>query len=319
MINKIVCFGIINLDVIVKPVTQWPAPGELIHADQTLLCPGGTALNTAVTISKIGQFPVDLIGSIGNDHAGEIIMEFLQENSVNSSGISVESSRTTGSCIVAITPSGERSFLYTAGVNDLIRPISELTNKVQGECYVHLGGVLDMALLSGSNLLHIVKDLKAKGCFVSMDLAWDWGFKGWTGLVDSLPFTDLLTMNAQESKALTRESDPVASARKIVDCGCQQVVIKLGAEGAYIHAPDHVGFVPGFQVDVLDTTGAGDAFSGALLTGIINNLNPYEATRFANAVGAYCVQQVGATESIPSYERILEFIKSHNNKDQESI
>jgi sugar/nucleoside kinase (ribokinase family) len=313
MINKIICIGIINLDVIVKPVTQWPALGELLHADQTLYIPGGTALNTAVSISKLGLFPVDLIGSIGNDYAGEKIKLFLHENSVNSSGISVENSKPTGSCIVAINPSGDRSFIYTPGANDIIQPVGELTDRVPKECYVHLGGVLDMALLSGSNLLQIVKELKSKACFVSMDLAWDWGCKGWVGLKNSLAFTDLLSMNAQESKALTGESNPILSAKRIVDSGCHQVVIKLGSEGAYVHAPDYTGFVPGFRVNVIDTTGAGDAFSGALLTGIIKGLDPYKAARFANVVGAFCVQLLGATEGIPSYEEAIDFIQSHNN------
>ncbi len=311
MINKIYCIGIINLDVIVKPVTQWPILGELIQADQTLFYPGGTALNTAVSISKLGQFPVDLIGSIGNDYAGEMIMKFLHGNSVKTTGISVEDSKSTGSCIVAITPSGDRSFIYTPGANDIIKPAGELTERVANESYVHLGGVLDMAQLSGRKLLQIVKELKAKGCFVSMDLAWDWGFRGWEKLKDSLPFTDLLSMNAQESKALTGESDPTASAKLIVDSGCRRVVIKLGAEGAYVHMPGYAGFVPGFQVNVIDTTGAGDAFSGALLTGIMKSLDPYDATRFANAVGAFCVQQLGATEGIPIYEKISGFIQSH--------
>lgn len=312
MKNQIYCFGIINLDVITYPVNTWPVSGGLVHADHVLFIPGGTALNTAVTIKKLTGKSVELLGYIGNDDAGTRIKAFLQSMEMSTAGLSVHPQKNTGTCIVTIDSAGERSFIYSSGANSEITSFTEFLPMIEDESVVHLGGGLDLPALSGLNLTLIVRDLKEKGCFVSMDLAWDWMNKGWKGLVSSLEFIDLLSMNEKEAAFLTGLHNVSDSASRIVQAGCPLVIIKLGSRGAFVHSQEYRGIVPGFSVPAVDSTGTGDAFCGALIYSLTNHWPVYESIRFANAVGALCIQQVGALAGIRSYQETLRFIQEQD-------
>ncbi len=312
MNNQIYCFGIINLDVITYPVNSWPVSGELVHADNVIFTPGGTALNTAGTIKILSGKPVELLGCVGNDDAGTRVKDFLQSLGLSTTGLVVHPKTNTGICIVTIDSSGERSFIYSSGTNSTISSFNEFLPKIENESFVHLGGGLDLPLLSGLSLFQIVRELKEKGCFVSMDLAWDWMNNGWGSLVSSLKFIDLLSMNEKEAAFLTGLHNVSDSASRIVQAGCPLVIIKLGSRGAFVHSQEYRGIVPGFSVPAVDSTGTGDAFCGALIYSLTNHWPVYESIRFANAVGALCIQQVGALAGIRSYQETLRFIQEQD-------
>jgi len=311
MQNTFYCFGIINLDILVHPVDEWPVSGELVQADHILFSPGGSALNTAVTIRKLGAQRVELLGCIGEDEEGIRIEKALSNLGIGTKGLTLQSARNTGTCIVSIQSSGERSFIYSSGANDAVGTIPEYLEQINNGSIVHLGGVLDMAILAGESLIRIVDELKEKNCYVSMDLAWDWRQHGWESIKSSLKQTDVVVMNDQEAFNLTGCKDVADTATKIFNEGCPFVVIKLGRKGAYVCTKDYRGVIPGFSVESIDTTGAGDAFSGALLVAISKNQTPAQAVRFANAVGACCVQKIGPCDGIKSYEETLRFIEEH--------
>ena len=318
--NTIYCFGIINLDILVYPLDGWPEPGGLVPVDHVVFTPGGTALNTALTIQKLGLNAVELLGCVGDDDAGNRIYDQLVKDKVGVGGLTRTAATNSGVCIVTIQSSGERSFLYSAGANDAANSFSAYLERISEGCMVHLGGVLDMAILGGEDLVQIVDALKEKACFISMDLAWDWRQRGWESLRASLRRTDVVSLNEQEAINLTGERDLITSAEKIFTEGCPFVIIKLGNRGAYVHRQDFQGIIPGFAVTAVDTTGAGDAFSGALLVALSNNEPPLQAVHFANAEGACCVQKIGPSDGVRSYSEVLKFIEaqeqSFNIEDQ---
>ncbi len=307
--KKIYCFGIINLDILVYPVNNWPDIGGLVQADHVIFVPGGTALNTALAINKIGINPVELLGCIGEDDSGKRILDYLSEQGLGVSGITRTSLADSGVCIVTIRSSSERSFIYSAGSNEKVDSFSYYLEQIEKGSTVHLGGVLDMAILAGDTLLEILKALKNKGCDISMDLAWDWRNYGWEALEKSFRFADLITLNEKEAINLTGMKDLKVSADKIYHAGCPLVIIKLGSNGAYLRNQDFEGVIPGFSVNAIDSTGAGDAFSGALLAALSRMESPLEAVIFANAAGACCVQKIGPIEGIRTYTETLKFIE----------
>ncbi len=299
------------MDVLVCPVSRWPDPGELINVNDIVYCPGGTALNTAVTVEKLGVKDIYLSGFVGEDQAGKEILDYLQKSGVNCSGILQEAQQKTGTCIVNVHLDGERSFFYSPGANNLILDTEILIDQIQEGSIVHFGGILDMPLLSGGNLLDLARNLKKKGCFISGDIAWDWRSDGWSAIKDCLPFMDMLMMNQQEAEILFKSTTLQQISQKIRLNGCNTVIVKLGKGGAYIRTEKIEKVVPGFTVPVLDTTGAGDAFAGGLLVAYSKGCSPEKMVRFANAVGACCVQSLGATTGIRSFEETIQFMQDH--------
>ena len=117
-------------------------------------------------------------------------------------------------------------------------------------------------------------------------------------LAPSLPHTDYTLMNEEEARMLTGRADPKAAARVLRDLGAKHIVIKLGPRGCWADGVT----IPGFEVDAVDTTGAGDCFSGGFVAALERGLSIEDAARFANAVGALAVQKVGATAGVLDWD-----------------
>jgi sugar/nucleoside kinase (ribokinase family) len=126
------------------------------------------------------------------------------------------------------------------------------------------------------------------------------------------PLLDCLFLNQQEAQMLTGSGDPAAAGRFFHDRGVPLVVVKLGADGCAVSTPGALSRVPGFPVNPVDTTGAGDCFCGGFLVALCRGLSVSDAARFGNAVAAHCVRQVGGTEGVVGFEETLEWMASHN-------
>jgi sugar/nucleoside kinase (ribokinase family) len=284
-------------------VEQWPDHAGLIWVDQINFTLGGVALNPAVTIAKLGQTPVGLIGYLGDDLASQLINQELYKLGIITTRLKIRPGQSSGICIVSVHPDGERSFIITAGANaNLLSETSDLDDIAPGD-YLHIGGAL--------NIVHLPQTLarvRQRQVIVSVDVSFDSTGRWWGRLAPFFPYIDIFMANASESEQLTGTTDPVLAAQKITAAGPPCVAIKLGSHGAYIFSPTWQGSVPPFRVTALDTTGAGDAFAGALLYGLTRGWPIEQAAILANAVGALCTTQIGATTGIPSYPEMVAFI-----------
>jgi sugar/nucleoside kinase (ribokinase family) len=118
----------------------------------------------------------------------------------------------------------------------------------------------------------------------------------------------LLFVNEEESRMLTGISDVLESAKVLNKAGARTIVVKLGAKGCMVLSNGEVFSAPAFEIDVLDTTGAGDCFAGGYLAAIQRGLSPKEAARVGNAVGALSVRRVGAVAGLLSWEETQEWM-----------
>ena len=132
--------------------------------------------------------------------------------------------------------------------------------------------------------------------------------------VSCLPHLDLLFMNQDEARMLSGSDDPEQAARRMQALGASDVVIKLGAEGCAVYTQHSADQFPGFKVDVVDTTGAGDCFAGGFLAGLSRGASYAEAARFANAVGALSVQKLGAINGICTVAETEEWLGTAINQ-----
>jgi ribokinase len=143
-----------------------------------------------------------------------------------------------------------------------------------------------------------------------LDAAWDSRGRWLEDLGPCLPHVDVLMVNEEEAAMLTGVQDFEAAAKALHQAGACMVIVKLGAEGCHI-LDNGQGFrVPGFEVEVLDTTGAGDCFAGAFLAATLRGYAPVKAARLANAVGALSVRRVGAVAGLLSWDETEEWMST---------
>jgi len=173
----------------------------------------------------------------------------------------------------------------------------------------HLASVFGLPRLR-PHTADLLRRARVAGLATSVDTQWDTRGRWMEDLALCLPFTDLLFMNEDEARMLSGSSDPARAAEIMRERGTQVVAVKLGGRGCAVYGPGLAVECPGFKVPVVDTTGAGDCFAGAFLAALLRDRSLEDAAKFANAVGALTIQQLGAVEGVRSFEETEEWMQS---------
>ncbi|WP_340685762.1 ribokinase [Amycolatopsis coloradensis] len=281
MTSQVLVIGSANADLVV-PVDRRPGGGETVLGGDTVLSPGGKGANTAVAAARLGA-DVALLGAVGDDPYGELLKRSLAESGVNT-GCLRTSERPTGIAYITVTPDGENSILVSPGANSALRPED-----------VDLDGA-EVVVLSLEIPLETVEHAVAKAVesgaktLLNLSPAAELSAKTLQGL-------DVLLVNEHEAAFLLGGE---ADFPKLLDLGPKAAVVTLGAKGAAVVTADGVTEVPSPKVEAVDTTGAGDAFAGALATSLAKGDELAEAARKAVKVAAITVTRQGAQPSYPT-------------------
>lgn len=290
--------GLINADIIVKPVDRLPPKGVSIQADIIEAAVGGGAANTARALSKLG-WQAALAGLVGEDQLGELVYKIIQQAEVNVDYLNRKEGVPTSTTLVLVGSDAERSFIQITGSNQALRldDLSEISWRRAR--WLHVGGCLKMKSLDLAGLLSIAR---LHGLFTSVDTDWDI-FDAWEKkLFPALPNTDLLFTNQEEGKMLTGETDPVKIAARLRKAGAQTVVVKRGEEGCYVGSQAGGFELAAYHMSAVDTTGAGDCFAAGFIHGLLSSWSLEESARFATGIAASSVMAIGAVAGIPILE-----------------
>jgi len=302
------CFGNLVLDILVRPVDRFPwGTTTLVDCIEQHL--GGNGASTSYTLGKLG-ITTRLMGTAGTDAFGDVVVSKLASAGVDTRMIE-RSLAPTATTVVLVDSSGNRMFLHRLGASavafaKLVEFTAELT---EGISHFHLASVFGLPGLRPRTAA-IIRDARRVGLTTSVDTQWDTRGRWMQDLAPCLPHTDLLFMNEDEARMLTGSSDPAACGRIMRENGAGTVVVKLGGRGCAVFGADIALECPAFEVPVVDTTGAGDCFAGAFLAARLRGRPHPEAARFANAVGALTIQQLGAVEGVRSFEETEEWMRS---------
>ncbi|MGY6657145.1 ribokinase [Amycolatopsis sp. TRM77291] len=281
MTSQVLVIGSANADLVV-PVDRRPGGGETVLGGDTALSPGGKGANTAVAAARLGA-DVALLGAVGDDPYGELLKRSLAESGVNTDSLRT-SERPTGIAYITVTPDGENSILVSPGANSSLRPED-----------VDLDGA-EVVVLSLEIPLETVEHAVAKAVesgvktLLNLSPAAELSAKTLHGL-------DVLLVNEHEAAFLLGGE---ADFPKLLDLGPKAAVVTLGAKGAAVVTADGVTELPSPKVEAVDTTGAGDAFAGALATSLAKGDELADAARKAVKVAAITVTRQGAQPSYPT-------------------
>ncbi len=302
--------GNVVFDVLARPVEQlrWAATTLVESISQQL---GGNAGSTSYTLGKLG-IPTFVVTLAGRDAAAEAVIAKLQSAGVDTSRL-MRTGAPTSVAISLVNQAGERALLYQLGAAAEPFPAFPIC----GADHFHLAAVFRMTHLrtAAPEVLRRAKDL---GMTTSVDTQWDTENQWMKVLGPSLPSTDLLFVNEDEARMLTGSKEIDTAARSLLSAGAKAVCVKLGPRGCQVFSNDFTFASPGFRVNAVDSTGAGDCFSGAYIAALQRNLSHQDAARIANAAGALSVQQLGATAGILGWEDTLEWMERQKKVNSDS-
>jgi sugar/nucleoside kinase (ribokinase family) len=173
-----------------------------------------------------------------------------------------------------------------------------------------VAGTFLMPSIDGQPTANVLKKAKELGVTTCLDTCWDATGKWMQVLKPCLPYIDYFVPSIAEAEMLTGKESPRDIASVLLDSGITTVALKMGENGSYIRNANGEITIPPFKVDAIDALGAGEAFVAGFLTGLVNGWDLERTGKFANAVGAFCVTELGATTGIKDQDTTEGFIRA---------
>ncbi|MEV4707148.1 ribokinase [Actinoplanes sp. NPDC049316] len=283
---RIVVAGSANMDL-VGLAERLPLPGETVLGDDFVMTPGGKGANQAIAAARAGG-SCAMLGAIGSDAFGVTIKARL-----NASGVDTECLRTSygssGVAVIMVDRAGENSIIVSPGANNTFAGLSAAETTVIADSDV----LLCQQEIPGETVLAAARAAREGGTRMILNAA-----PARELPPELLEAVDLLVVNEVEAMAITgSERLDMPGLLALVP----RVVLTMGGSGSwYADRDGRDERIPAFQVQVADTTAAGDAFTGALAVAWGEGRDLLDAVRWANAAGAACVRKVGASNALPS-------------------
>lgn len=302
---NIVVVGSSNMDLVVKS-ERIPAAGETILGGDFIVVPGGKGANQAVAAAKLGCH-VCFVAKLGDDVFAEQSLANFKKEGVDTSHIRQTQDAPSGVALIMVDEKGENSIVVAPGANLKLTPddvrAAEKEIKDAGAVAAQLEVPLDTIqcaaeLANNSGIPFVLDPAPAR------DLP-----------PELLSMVDVLTPNETEAQILTGiEVTDEESARKasriLLERGVKAVILTLAGKGFVLTDGDRTDCVPAQKVEAVDSTAAGDAFTGSLAVGIAQGKSLIDAASFANHVAALSVTKMGAQSSMPTLEEVKSFMNA---------
>lgn len=307
----IALIGDIYVDLLCK-VTELPEWGEDRLASTTLLSPGGSTANSARFLGALGGVAVRLFAAVGDDAFGKHFLEQLAAECcvVTDGSVAVLKGVPTSVCVVLSGPS-DRAFVSCNSANSMLEPAMLSLDALLAHRHVHIGGFFNLPKMHVPELCDLVRALRERGVSLSLDAQHDitckWDGNGMLG--DLLKEVDVFMPNEKEAQAVGGASTPEAALEAL--CARMRpgalALVKVGPRGVLAGRAGtgerwHVGSP---EVQVLDTTGAGDAFNAGFLHAYVRGRAVEACLREGTAAGALAVQRLGGCERVREWARML--------------
>ncbi len=300
----IVVVGSINMDLVAR-MARLPRPGETVHGQSFQTIPGGKGANQAVAVARLGV-RVTLIGRVGEDSFGETLLRSLAEYGVATEQVLVTPQCSSGVALIGVDEGGANSITVVAGANGRLT-VQDIESRA--------------AVIQSADALIVQLETPLDTVAAALRIAKDAGVRT---ILDPAPApssplppevmaVDVISPNQTEAELLTGiVVDDLASAeraaRRLRELGAREVALKLGHWGAMLCDTDgRVEHVPAIEVEVVDTTAAGDAFTAALAVALVEGRSLMEALRFGSAAGTLACLTLGAQTAMPTRGQVDEF------------
>lgn len=307
MAQKVTVFGSFVVDLMAR-APRLPVPGETVLGSFFKQGAGGKGFNQGIAAHKSGG-DVTMITKLGRDSLAAVATDAMDGVGLSKEHLFYSETEPTGVALISVDENtSQNEIIIVPGACATIsdEDIASVAEHIKESAYL----LLQLEVNQDANE-KVAAMAKAAGVKVIVNTA------PYSPVTDEfLSGCYLVTPNEVEAEELTgicvsdlESADKAAKVFK--DKGVQNVVITLGSRGVYVNEGGKSEIVPAYKVNAIDTTGAGDAFNGGLLTALSEGKTIGEAARFANALAAISVQRIGTTPSMPTRAEIDKFLEEH--------
>ena len=295
MTFDVIGFGALNLDKLFK-VNMIAKEDEEASVTDFKRSGGGSAANTIVGLAKLG-LKTGFVGKVASDTEGEFLLADLRKEGVNTDGITVAENGRSGTVMGFIDIKGDRALYVDPGVNDHLDFHEINLNYVVDTKFIHLSSfVAQLPFNAQKKLINNLSTMKV--CF---DPGAIYARKGLNANKPIIRRSYAMFPNEMEVNQLTGE-DYQEGAKTFLELGAELIAVKLGKRGCYITDGKENHLIEAYNVDAVDTTGAGDAFNAGFIYGLINGKDLYKCGMLGNFVASRCVSAIGARTGLPRLE-----------------
>ncbi len=297
---RILVVGSINMDMVVRS-PRMPAPGETVLGEGFVTSPGGKGANQAVAAARLGA-QCHILGRVGEDSFGQSLLAGLRDEGIDCTNVMTTEGQPSGVAMIVVDARGENSIVVAGGANHSLTPDDVF-------CRAEAFSDIDVVVLQLELPLPTVRaaiDLaRRNNCKVILDPA-----PMLKCLSSSICEVDVITPNVTEAEMLTgtktgEEKADMNIAMDLIARGAKAAVLKLGSRGSMVVTADgHMARVRSYNVDIVDTTAAGDAYTAALAVCVGEGKPLVDAAKFANAAGALACTRLGAQSAMPTRHEI---------------
>ena len=299
--KNICVIGSLNMDLVVN-VDTMPKPGQTLLGNNFKEVPGGKGANQAVAMARL-EGNVSMIGKVGNDGFGKTLIEALNNDNVNTNHVHIDNC-STGVAFITVDKNAQNTIVVAPGANFQLTKddIDKNIDCIKNSDIVVIQ--LETPLETVKYALQVAKDLNKYTILnpapaVKLD-------------DDVIEHVDLLTPNETELEIISEikienEDDINKAAKKMIEKGVKELIVTLGSKGSLYINEEKSFFKTAYTVEAVDTTAAGDSFTGALAVALSNNKTIEKAMDFASKVGALSVMKEGAQSSLPTLKDVENF------------
>lgn len=298
----ILAIGGTDVDLVMT-VDELPGHGEKVLGNMVGWLPGGTVGNFACAAGRLGQ-RVASLATVGADEAGRLIIEDFQRFGVSTDFIHVREDVKSHFTVILIEPSGERSIV-------VVRMFDEKYTNERVRETVSQARAMYIMTDDAERFIQMSRIAHENGALVMIDVETTLGANRAT-LERILPHVDIANFNESGFVASSGEPATIEGARRILELGPSIVSVTLGSQGALAVTADETAQVGGHAVTVRDTTGAGDTFNAAFLSGTLWEMPLQQRLAFANATASLSVTGLGPRGHLPTREEVEAFLRNHH-------
>lgn len=316
--SRVVSLGVHILDVLGAPVADGAGPGGRYLLEDVRITAAGTAAGTSVDLAKLGVEAV-AVGAIGADEVGDLVLSRLSANGVDTAGI-VRKSMGTSATILPIRTDGERfATFHRPGAARHLEEDDVPLGAIADADLLHIGGPDALGAFAGEPLRKVLEYARARAIPTTMDVLSWCDAETLEGLMALLPSVDFFFPNHHQVASMTGASDPADGARALLELGAGCVVVTRGADGSLIVNAEETVELPALDVQVVDTTGCGDAYTAGFILGTLKGWS----LRARGLMGAACAALVagglGSDAGILDLDSTLDFLSKHAPEDAEEL
>ncbi len=299
MTFDIVGFGALNLDKLFK-VNIIAKKEEEGFVTEFKISGGGSAANTIVGLARL-ELKTGFIGKVASDMEGKFLLDELKEEGVDVNGIIITKTGRSGKVMGYIDHNGDRALYVDPGVNNQLEYADINLEYVSGTKYIHLSSfVAEKPLDAQKRFIDQLSGMKV--CFDPGAL---YARRGFNELKPIIQRSFAVLPNELEIKLLTGQSYE-QGAKTFLELGAEIVAVKLGKQGCYVTDGKENHMIKTFNVEVVDTTGAGDAFNAGFIYGLLRGKDLFECGRIGNFVASRCISQIGARTGLPRLADLMD-------------